>query len=38
MKKKLILVLIALLVLALPTIALADTGGNADVTDAEIQI
>ena len=38
MKKKLILVLIALLVLALPTIALADTGGNADVTVADILI
>ena len=38
MKKKLILVLIALLMLALPAIALADTGGTADITVAEILI
>ena len=30
MKKKLILVLIALLMLALPAVALADAGGPAD--------
>ena len=38
MKKKLILVLIALLMLALPVVALADTGGTADVTVADILI
>ena len=38
MKKKLILVLIALLMLALPAIALADTGGTADATVADILI
>ena len=38
MKKKLILVLIALLMLALPAAALADTGGNADPTVANILI
>ena len=38
MKKKLILVLIALLMFALPAIALADTGGTADITVAEILI
>ena len=38
MKKKLILVLIALLMLALPAIALADTVGTADPTVAEILI
>ena len=32
MKKKLLLVLIALLVLALPIVALADTGGTIDTT------
>ena len=32
MKKKLILVLIALLMLALPMIALADSGGTVDIT------
>ena len=36
MKKKLILVLIALLMLALPAVALADTGGTADATVADI--
>ena len=38
MKKKLILVLIALLVLALPIVALADTGGSVDTTIAGILI
>ena len=38
MKKKLILVLIALLMLTLPAVALADTGGAADVTVADILI
>jgi len=38
MKKKLILVLIALLMLVLPVVALADTGGIADATVAEILI
>ena len=38
MKKKLILVLVAFLMLALPAIALADTGGTADVTVANILI
>ena len=38
MKKKLILVLIALLMLALPAIALADAGGPADATVANILI
>ena len=38
MKKKLILVLIALLMLTLPTIALADAGGPADATVADILI
>ena len=38
MKKKLILILIALLMLALPVIALADTGGTADATVADILI
>ena len=38
MKKKLILVLIALLMLALPAVALADTGGAADATVAYILI
>ncbi len=38
MKKKLILVLIALLMLALPTVALADTGGSVDATIADILI
>ena len=38
MKKKLILVLIALLMLALPAVALADTGGTADATVADILI
>jgi len=33
MKKKLILVLIALLMLALPAVALADTGGTVNATD-----
>ena len=38
MKKKLILVLIALLMLALPVVALADTGGTADFTVVNILI
>ena len=38
MKKKLILVLIALLMLALPITALADSGGPADATVANILI
>ena len=38
MKKKLILVLIALLMLALPIVALADTGGTANATVANILI
>ena len=38
MKKKLILVLIALLMLALPTAALADTGGTAGISVADILI
>ena len=38
MKKKLILVLIALLMVALPVVALADTGGTADATVVEILI
>ena len=38
MKKKLIFVLIALLMLALPAVALADTGGTAEVTVADILI
>ena len=38
MKNKLILVLIALLMLALPVVALADTGGTADATVADILI
>ena len=37
MKKKLILVLIALLVLALPAMALADTGGTVNATDILIE-
>ena len=37
MKKKLILVLIALLMLALPTVALADTGGTVNATDILIE-
>ena len=37
MKKKLILVLIALLMLALPVIALADTGGTVNATDILIE-
>ena len=37
MKKKLILVLIALLMLALPVAALADTGGTANATDILIE-
>ena len=37
MKKKLILVLIALLMLALPTVALADTGGTGNATDILIE-
>ena len=36
MKKKLILVLIALLMLVLPTVALADAGGTVNATVAEI--
>ena len=38
MKKKLILILIALLMLALPAIALADLGGTTDATVADILI
>ena len=38
MKKKLILVLIALLMLAIPAAALADTGGSVDATVANILI
>ena len=38
MKKKLTLVLIALLVLVLPIVALADTGGGVDTTVASILI
>lgn len=38
MKKKCILVLIALLMLTLPATALADTGGTADATVAQILI
>ena len=38
MKKKLTLVLITLLMLALPAVALADTGGTADVTVTDILI
>ena len=38
MKKKLILVLIALLMLALPMIALADSGGTVDITVTGILI
>ena len=38
MKKKLILILIALLMLALPIVALADTGGTADATVTGILI
>ena len=38
MKKKLILVLIALLMLALPAVALADSGGTVDATVTEILI
>ena len=38
MKKKLLLVLITLLLLALPAVALADTGGTAEVTVADILI
>ena len=37
MKKKLILVLIALLMLALPAFALADTGGTVNATDILIE-
>ena len=37
MKKKLILVLIALLMLALPAVALADTGGTVNATDILIE-
>ena len=38
MKKKLILVLLALLMLALPAVALADTGGTAGISVADILI
>ena len=38
MKKKLVLILIALLMLTLPAFALADTGGNVDDTVASILI
>ena len=37
MKKKLILVLIALLMLALPVVALADTGGTVNATEILIE-
>ena len=37
MKKKLILVLIALLMFALPVVALADTGGTVNATDILIE-
>ena len=37
MKKKLILILIALLMLALPAVALADTGGTSAATDILIE-
>ena len=38
MRKKLILLLIALLLLALPAVALADTGGTAGISVADILI
>jgi len=38
MKKKLILILIALLMLVLPAVALADSGGTAEATVTEIVI
>ena len=38
MKKKLLMILIALLVLALPVVALADSGGTANATVADILI
>ena len=38
MKKKLILLLLALLMLALPAVALADTGGTAGISVADILI
>ena len=38
MKKKLVLVLIALILLALPAVAMADSGGNADATVTDILI
>ncbi|MEA4939163.1 MAG: hypothetical protein VB091_06220 [Christensenella sp.] len=38
MKKKLVLVLIALILLALPAVALADSGGTADATVTDILI
>ena len=38
MKKKLILVLLAFLLLTLPVVALANTGGNTDATVAQILI
>ncbi len=38
MKKKLILVLVAFLMLALPAVALADTGGTVDATVTDILI
>ena len=38
MKKKLILVLVAFLMLALPAVALADTGGTAGISVADILI
>ena len=38
MKKKLILVLVAFLMLALPVVALADTGGTVDATVTDILI
>ena len=38
MKKKLVLVLIALILLALPAVALADSGGTSNATVADILI
>ena len=38
MKKKLVLVLIALILLALPAVAMADSGGTADATVTDILI
>ena len=38
MKKKLVLVLIALILLALPAVAMADSGGTADATVTDVLI